>query len=220
MLMAKSNKIIDVDEIKKRLDAAIQVVGEEIGRDIQIAYDRAIESFYNDYSPVWYDRTYSTYLASSYVGGGKPYYKKTGNMSCEAGITVDSSFMGEPYNVGNHGWAKNGKATASFIFDRTFNKGIHGFTSGDKNKKNKTLSEYRWVPGNNAFSGYNFGGYIDMQYAEELGIMGRSSFVRNGQRAGKQTVPTKSSPPKVKMNKEFRNIKKSIDSRIDAAFKL
>lgn len=120
------SKIIDVNKIKKDLDKAIQKVGKEVGEEIKQSYLSSMDYFYGDYDPKIYERTEASLLASS-GENGIPVYKKTGEMSCEAGITVDPGFMGEPYSK-SHGW-KN--PSASFIFGRTWLSGIHGFTEDE-----------------------------------------------------------------------------------------
>lgn len=227
--MAKSNKIIDVDKIKKRLDAAIQIVGMEVGEEIQNAYVTAIQLFYGEYGPASYDRTFSTFKASS-AYGGKPPYKKTGEMMCEAGIKVDPSLMGEPYNVGNHGWAGKGIATASFIFDRTFNKGIHGFTIGEVRKHNKgRTGTKRWVPGARPFLEYSGFPGVDMvdlgldslSFLPGVGFKAniRQDWPGRAMAVGRRTAAPKIGQiPRMRMDKDFRDIRNSINKKIDEKF--
>lgn len=203
----KKNQIIDVDKIKKNLDNAIQETGKEVSEEIKRSFVSAVRDFYAAYKPLSYSRTYSTYEASS-SASGIPSYKRTGECSCEAGIVVDSKYMGEPYHK-NHGW----DPSASFIFDRTWNKGIHGFNKKTVSDANKALDGYRWVPGNNVKYDFAYPG-LDVSPSDLNG----SSFVKNGQRYSRKNIPTNSKPPKKTMNEEFKEIKKSIPDRIDAAF--
>ena len=123
----KKSNIIDLNKIKQDLDKAIQAVGKEVGDEIQSAFETALDYFYGGYYPRNYGRTESLLKASS-AANGIPTYKKNGEMSCEAGIVVDSSFMPAGVYSKSHGW-KNPSVDA--IFSRAWNEGIHGFTAGE-----------------------------------------------------------------------------------------
>lgn len=213
-------KIIDIDKIKKELGEAIQVVGKEIGKEIEIAYDLAIDQFYAAYEPTSYRRTESTLKASS-ANNGKPSYKKTGELSCEAGITVDPSYMGQPY-FKNHGWQK---ASADFIFERTWDEGIHGFTDSEVVSKKKfvaggtMLSSMIWIPmehqsalsrSHNFLSGYHA--------VDSIGSYKRSYRDKYRPERNRIIAPPKTTPPSNFMKERFNDINKSIGDRIDAAF--
>ena len=112
------NEIL-ADEIEF-MKSALKKTAEELTFQIQAAYESAIDKFYADYSPHTYGRTQSTYFGSS----GAKYFKKNiypvGDMSYMGGIVVDSFFIGQPY-----------KANATWVFNRTFEQGIHGYTPGE-----------------------------------------------------------------------------------------
>ena len=203
------SKIIDVDEILLKFENAIQETGKELADEISMIYVKAIRSFYRSYSPRSYSRTYSSYLATSNVAG-IPSYKRINKYSCDAGITVDSKYMGEPYQK-KHGW----NPSAEFIFDRTWNKGIHGFTNKEvaaKKKYNRFMTSFTdmiWNPmesytslmkSHNFLNGYHA---VDTIGYQKIGL-----------------APSKSRPPRTYMNLMFKEIKNSVDSRFSSKFSL
>lgn len=111
-------------DIEKRYMSAIEHLAEEVSFQIESAYETVIEKFYDDYSPVSYNRTYSTYLASD--GYDDPFsYTQSGNVYT-AGIQVSSDFIqGKPY-----------RADTDWVFNRTFERGIHGFNKKDMDTYN------------------------------------------------------------------------------------
>lgn len=99
-----------------------KIIAQEVSYEIEAGFERIIKAFYDDYDPVVYDRTESTYLASSNFNDLSHI---EGNN--RGGIVVDSSNIpGQPYY--NH-WGKNkGKPmNTAWVFNRTYN-GIHGLT--------------------------------------------------------------------------------------------
>ena len=105
-------------EIMQAANKALRATAEEITYQIENAYENAIDKFYQDYTPRWYGRTHSTYLASSGYNYFGKNVKQVGKNSFIAGIEVDSGLMGSPY-----------KADTSWVFSRTFERGIHGYTN-------------------------------------------------------------------------------------------
>ncbi len=121
-----NNSLYDIKkDIKKRYMRALDNLAEELSFEIENAYETIIERFYNDYSPISYNRTYSTYLASdsfenpfSYTQMGNTYF---------SGINIDPSFInGKPY-----------RADTGWVFERTFEKGIHGINRNTVINRNK-----------------------------------------------------------------------------------
>lgn len=103
------------EKIEKALSDAMDDFAEEIGTQIEIEYERAIEAFYDDYEPSWYERTYTTYSGSTgFESISKTVEKNdTGYL---VGIDVGARFIkNDPYFDG-----------AEWVFPRTFKKGIHG----------------------------------------------------------------------------------------------
>lgn len=120
--MAKSqiDKVVDkaIKEIKRRVKTVIDDIGYDIAEKIQIQWDNCVDAFYNDYDPLYYDRTYSTYLASDGEDGVSEKYsieETDSGFIITAGITVDDSRLGEPYND-----------KTPYVFQRTWEMGIHG----------------------------------------------------------------------------------------------
>lgn len=111
-------------KIKKALDKATKKTAEELTFQIEHAYECAIDNFYNSYTPSWYNRTYSTYLASDrYDSIYDSPLKKIGE-AYEAGININSKNIGKnPY-----------RADKEWVLERTFEKGIHGYTFAEMKK--------------------------------------------------------------------------------------
>lgn len=108
---------------------AIATLAEDVTFQIESAYETAISMFYKDYDPLYYDRTYSTYLGSDKYDD--PFgYQHYGD-SYFSGIGVSASYIpGNPYN-----------AYKEWVFNRTYYKGIHGFNKSDKDRVNKTRTK-------------------------------------------------------------------------------
>ena len=111
--------------IEKVKMEALKSASEKIFFDIQDAYENAIHSFYKHYYPTWYERTDSTYLASSGHGVFEPKfkYKKTKKMTAiHTGIRVSpDNIPGEPYKTWNGEVFDKG-----IVFINTFVLGKHG----------------------------------------------------------------------------------------------
>lgn len=114
------------EELKGKLHKAINLAAVELATEIEIAWERVIDEFYEHYTPVWYQRTYSTYKASdgySEIGSGyfAPYIRKINRdrktNKITVGITVSAdNIPGDPY-----------EANKDWVFERTFEKGYHGY---------------------------------------------------------------------------------------------
>ncbi len=126
-LDADSKRILRM--IKKKLKKAAELTMREISFQIEAAYESVIEDFYNNYLPKWYDRTYSTFLASN--RWDDPFYVHQDGDTIIGGIKVSSNFIsGNPYRA-QKGW----------VFHRTFDLGIHGFDrSSDFFKRQRDIS--------------------------------------------------------------------------------
>ena len=196
-----------LEEVKEKADKACQMVAKETGDEIQDAYNESVENFYSAYSPSVYKRTESTYKASTGRHGRR--WWRMGEMHYKFGIKVDPGLMGEPYNVGNHGWAKHGVATAAFVFGRTWDQGIHGFTRDYFMMMNSFREQYDdpWI------------------------ISKKDEFFKNGKRRGAvgfwefrrkqgRALPTNSTPPSIIMDRKTRNILNTIYAKVDKYFDL
>ena len=128
--MGKKNDLSDVvlNDFKKKYNKAVKEFAQEIAHEIERAYESVIDMFYEDYDPLYYRRTYSTYLASTgYNHLYEPWNFQHIGDSYFVGINVDgSNIPGNPYRAYKH-----------WVFDRTFYKGIHGINRNDLIKMNK-----------------------------------------------------------------------------------
>lgn len=123
--MSKNKKydITALNGLKEMFDDAVEDMAREVLWQIESFYESAIERFYDDYDPLYYDRTgMSMYGSSGYPQGNELFSPqniyKNGDM-WTAGITIDPSYIpGNPYRA-NKGW----------VFERTFWKGIHGINT-------------------------------------------------------------------------------------------
>lgn len=132
--MAKKKDSLDVilEDVTKKYNKAVKDMAVEVAYKIEAAYESAIEAFYNDYpDPIYYDRTYSTYLGSNAYDDVYNYGIQQFGNSYFAGINVSSSNIpGNPY-----------RAYKGWVFDRTFEQGIHGINRNDLIKMNKPRSK-------------------------------------------------------------------------------
>lgn len=127
--MPKQDPIEDIRvDIESKFNMAVADMAADLTFQIQSAYETVIQSFYDDYTPRWYQRTYSTYEASDHADDPFKYTPISGG--AEAGILVDPSFItGKPY-----------RADTAWVFDRTFGKGIHGYFKWEM----KQWGQSRW----------------------------------------------------------------------------
>lgn len=144
--MGNKNNIIDISRFKKSYDNALKKTAQKIGREIEYAYEAQISRFYNDYTPIEYDRTYSTWWGSSGLYNYKSWSEYLGDLQYKAGITVGAENLqnkcGDPY-----------RADTEWVFDRTWRLGIHGINRNNirhkmvtkgRGKKKRTY-EVRWA---------------------------------------------------------------------------
>lgn len=114
-------------QIRKVADNTLCDMAQKLGFDIEEAYEQTIEEFYSHYSPKYYDRTGGLLRASSgyknqelrYWGGKGEYF---------AGIFVDPSY------IPNNQYRPKPQypyITTTWIFNRAFDLGIHGFNKAD-----------------------------------------------------------------------------------------
>lgn len=109
-------------DLEKKYEKALKRFAEEMTYQVEAAYESVVQSFYDDYTPRYYERTYSTYLGSDKYNS--PFdYTPFGN-EYEYGITVsDANIPGNPY-----------RADKDWVFNRTFDEGIHGFFKDELNE--------------------------------------------------------------------------------------
>lgn len=103
--------------VLEQYEEAVKNTANQIGREIRKDYIDSIQAFYDDYTPKRYIRTWNTYLASNAAKDARKSVQKKGKAYI-CGISVSSSFMKDAY-----------RADTDWVFERTYAKGIHGFTS-------------------------------------------------------------------------------------------
>ncbi len=151
--MSNKNDLFDINVFKKTYRNALEKTAQRIGREIEKAYEAQIQRFYNDYSPIEYERTGATWWASSGMQDYKSWSQYLGDLQYQAGITVDAANIqakrGHPY-----------RASTPWVFNRTWHYGIHGINKNTKrykivtrgrgkNKKEYVVSwDYRRFPTN------------------------------------------------------------------------
>lgn len=123
-------------EVKKKTDKALKKAAIEVAGEMQRDFNMSLNQFYDAYHQKQYRRTYSTYKASSgndaaghftdpkkMVTGGDGTYIVT--------LTVDGGRLPANAYPSNTGLNKEGgdKISASEIFTRVWDEGIHGFTA-------------------------------------------------------------------------------------------
>lgn len=118
----------------KDLEKATIQTAKQLTTEIETAFESCVKKFYSSYSPVWYRRTLSTYQASDHYGGKGKGYKKSGKR-VQCGINIDSSRLGNPY-----------RAETDWVFTRTFEKGIHGYTVSEARAWNKIGTNHFYTP--------------------------------------------------------------------------
>lgn len=169
-------------KFKQHVKEVLREVAEDVAFDIEMAYEKSIDEFYNDYSPRKYKRTYSTYLASTGYNN-KNMVVQNGEYSFIAGIDVSPfNIPGSPYR--EHITSSGIAVTKDFIFSNTFDKGLHGFQSGEYKKK--FADEHDWADGKK--------------------WKNRSTRIVNS--------VSRSNPPEEAMRRRFKEIVRSIEPRM------
>lgn len=182
-------------DLKPRFDKALKSTAEEVSFEIEKTYEDCIQSFYEDYEPMYYRRTLSTYLASSNYND---IFKidEIGNSAFRAGITVDAhNIHGDPY-----------RADKEWVFNRTFEKGIHG---RNRNDRIKAKDKYH-KPGIER-SKKNGRGVYTIQMKLNSGHFGSTYIYSPMQRwqwnaASANSVKNMTPPPQILMNRGFKKI--------------
>ena len=129
--MGKKNIFDEIlkDQIKRK-NEAMREIAEKVARQIEDGYKSAIDAFYKDYEPEYYDRTYETYRGSSGYDNLYGGIQQFGDLFY-TGINVSSSNIpGNPY-----------RAYKGWVFDRTFYHGIHGLNRNDIIRMNKNYKK-------------------------------------------------------------------------------
>lgn len=116
-------------DIEKKFYMACATLASDTTFLIESAYESIIDSFYDDYTPRVYNRTYSTYLLSDRYNDPFGFDTVDDNIF-NSGIVVDSdNITGNPY-----------RADKDWVTGRTFEQGIHGFFAWEY----KRWAQERW----------------------------------------------------------------------------
>ena len=123
--MAKKNQydFSSLDGLTKTFNDSIKDMAEEIMIQTDIIYDKAIEKFYNHYTPLYYNRTYSTYYASSgYNNLFTPENLYPNGNEWVSSIIIDSANIYDSPNLNKtkDGWASPDRADTDWVFERTY----------------------------------------------------------------------------------------------------
>ena len=150
-MATKKYDFSSLEGLEKVFNDAVKEMAYEYAWKIENLYESAIEAFYNDYNPLYYDRTGSTFLASSgYNNLFIPRNVYGNGHYWTAQITVGASNMpGDPYRANKH-----------WVFKRTFEKGIHGLNAGKIFGKQK-IRTFQRVKGKKTFEAIYMTGYGD-----------------------------------------------------------
>ena len=185
----------DVDKFMNHFSDALKETAEWAAGELQYAYEDAITAFYNDYSPHSYRRTFATYQASSgHRKSPSQLVIKNGKFNFEAGIKVDpGNIHGTPYYhyVDGH---KTPQDTA-FIFDNTFDKGLHGY------------------------NGSTFKQFYNKYFSDEIVAGKRAKWKHRMvvEYQGKKRKKRNATPPISLMEKSYKAIGRQIASKMSAA---
>ena len=116
------SKKVELSKAKKEIE---KIIAQEVSYEIEAGFEKIIDAFYADYEPVVYERTYSTYLASSNAND----LSRVENSNRGGIIVAGSNIPGQPYY--NHWGVNKGKSmNTEWVFERTYN-GIHGLTGNN-----------------------------------------------------------------------------------------
>lgn len=108
-------------DIEQRYNMALKQFAKEMTVLIEESYKSVIKSFYDDYDPRSYRRTFYTFYGSDRYGDADHATPIPGGY--EAGIHVGAEY----YPNGENPY----RAQKEWVFRRTFSEGIHGFYKGE-----------------------------------------------------------------------------------------
>jgi hypothetical protein len=200
--MSKTKDFSELTKADKLFRDATDAFVQDVLWQIENNYETVIDMFYQHYNPLYYDRTYSTYLASS--GYETLYSLQNMNpieVGYDVGINVDSSnIKDDPY-----------RAETDWVFNRTWRFGIHGQDRGKRwgSKSEKTFQRVKGWRLRNTY-------HVDLIPGTEFGLKQTHVTHRyTGNISISQSFMTNMTPsPKVLMDKWWKkfNTKKNLDS--------
>lgn len=116
---------IDIGKIKSQVSKQLSQIAKRAGEEIQQAYASSVQQFYGAYSPKWYNRTFSLFTGSS-AYGGRPTYKKIGDMKYSCGISAGPQYYsGNPYSGTGELYV-----TPGMVWNSSYMGGMHGVAEG------------------------------------------------------------------------------------------
>ena len=123
-----------VAETKENLNKALKRASVDVAVELQKDFNMSLNQFYDAYHPRRYKRTYSTYKASSGNDASGHFVNPRklitgGDGSYTITLTVDGGRVPEGAYAKEHPTGKNLSATD--IFYRVWDEGIHGFTEDE-----------------------------------------------------------------------------------------
>lgn len=105
-------------KIRERLPSLMEMAAYDAAFEIEGAYEKSIDKFYEYQTKGTYNRGYNLYLGSNIHDNiSKGYLLSNDGLSFRAGITVSSVGLGEPYSD-----------PADYVFEGAYSRGIHGTT--------------------------------------------------------------------------------------------
>lgn len=197
----KKYDMSDLEGLEKLFNDAVEEMAHEIVWKIENIYETAIDKFYADYNPLYYDRTYSTYLASSgYDNLFTPRNVYGNGHYWTAQIMINSNYIpGNPYHAKNKDW----------VFNRTFSGGIHGINTGKQWGTNSKVRKYQRIKGKKVFEAI---------WMNNSGITQRKKYYSGNIQIQDRELSNMIPPPKSLVGKEFKaltrkkNMKKIFDN--------
>ena len=157
--------------IQEKVNVALTETLYEIGETIQDMYKDVIREFYRDYTPLWYGRTYSTFVGSSAYKDYSSLVNEIHPGIYEVGIDVSAKYItGNPYKKANKFIkSKNGYvASTEWIFDRTFYEGIHGVSKHDSSNRLTINIPHEMKPSPYELMNERFSKKINQNYIDDV----------------------------------------------------
>jgi len=134
-------------DINKYLKTFAETYCKQAAKEITNIAEDAINKFYDDYSPIYYDRTFDL-LHNSY----SPYYHNNGK-AIYGGVRISSHKMQDYIN--SYGMGGQWSTTSAFdVVSWTWKAGYHGYEGGESSRPIHTFPPIAMVQmemGNKSF---------------------------------------------------------------------